>query len=566
MTHKPSKFKSLNDAAEALRTLRDMLATPNSTLTKAPAAVQPAQAPKKPDSVEQALRRRGAERALPHAHHTKQKAVVPAKKGKKGAPAKEILKAPGLKAFAAELAKKDAARLEYRPDQPVMPDHSKIKLEAFNQIRDIVAKSAPQIEPRPLAVSLQTQHDVDASLAEGARAFVAHPGPDLDNGFLVGFDFGTSSLKLAVRQPYQAGDPVVAMPAPEELRSMGHSYLWQTAIWFDTKSQSFSLTPGPNRRVLAGFKAGIIGGLAGELLVADLPVTRGEAAVAFVALHLAHMLGWYRRERPLGTVGGQHFLSINIGIPVSTLDDLQTFNVFKRIVAAAHSLAQYVSSLSHAAVREAFNQSAEELPDGYMLVPELTAAIAGYAAEPTAQPGSHLLVDVGASTLDIVAFNLVGRKRIAVFSAAVELLGSAALDVTRSVSVDDGQFKRACDHQFNQVYDSARSPQRAADGFCPSRRRRPVQLITTGGGCVTDVHARFIDEMPQERVLGDMPKVRPTLPETIASGKCDRSRLLLAYGLTRDIQELLDLRLPSQVPSITPTHSVENFYASKDMI
>lgn len=33
---------------------------------------------------------------------------------------------------------------------------------------------------------------------------------------------------------------------------------------------------------------------------------------------------------------------------------------------------------------------------------------------------------------------------------------------------------------------------------------------------------------------------------------CDTTRLLLAYGLTRDIQELLELKLPSQVPSLDP--------------
>src|SRR3546814_1753842 len=76
-----------------------------------------------------------------------------------------------------------------------------------------------------------------------------------------------------------------------------------------------------------------------------------------------------------------------------------------------------------------------------------------------------MLVDVGSSTLDIVAFNLVGRERVAVFSAAVELLGAAALDSALSRQLSAGDFKRACDHEFEEVFGRARSPERAQDGF-----------------------------------------------------------------------------------------------------
>lgn len=566
MTDKPPKFKPLTDAADLLRGLRASLLGQKPESKNAAAPLKPREVLRSTQTVEEALQRKPVAPAKSEFERSRSKHPFPKKKNQNGRPQKQILKGPGLKAAAEKLIRAAEAEVQSTPLKPIIHLPAAINRASFDKIRTIATNTSHQIEPRPIEVSSGTKLGVQRYLDEGARAFEARPGPDLENGFIVGFDLGTSSLKLAIRQPYQAGDPVVAMPTPKELRSMEHPYLWQTALWFDPKAETFSLTPSAGMIVLAGFKGGIIGGLAGDRLVADLPITRGEAAVAFVALHLAYMLGWYRSERPLGQLGGEHFLSINIGIPVSSLDDVKTCAIFKRIVAAAHKLAPKALSLSHTDVRSALNHAPEELPDGFMIVPELTAAIAGYAAEPTSQSGSHVLVDVGASTLDIVAFNLVDRKRVAVFSSAVELLGSASLEVVCANGIADLQFKQACDHQFDQVYGTARSPERAQDGFCPSRRRKPVQLLTTGGGCGTNTHTLFIDEMPKENVLGNAPKVRPMPPASIASQECDRSRLLLAYGLTRDIQELVELKLPSQVSDVIPLGRIDHFFASKDVI
>ncbi|MFD2577470.1 hypothetical protein ACFSTD_00135 [Novosphingobium colocasiae] len=46
---------------------------------------------------------------------------------------------------------------------------------------------------------------------------------------------------------------------------------------------------------------------------------------------------------------------------------------------------------------------------------------------------------------------------------------------------------------------------------------------------------------------------------------CDRSRLLLAYGLTRDLPDLPEIKLPSQVPSITPLVRMEPSFVGPEM-
>lgn len=420
--------------------------------------------------------------------------------------------------------------------------------EAFDHIRDVVKRSTPAIEARANSVRSAVSREICDHIATGSRLLAERPERD-EGGYLVGFDFGTSSLKVVFHQPYAADDPVAAMEVPKELRSQDHPYLWQTVIWFDPDSQEFSLVPSNNAEPLDGFKTGIIAGYDGERIRPEVPVTRADAAVAFIALHMAHLTGWYAETRPLGTAGGSHFLSFNFGIPTAAHDDAASFGIFRRILSAARVVAADCTNLSLDKVRQAYRASSGELPPGYIVVPELCAALAGYAKLPTSYRRSHVLVDVGASTLDIVAFNLNDDDEgtnIAAFSAGVELLGAAALDTAREAEIDNKVFRSACDHQFNLVYKRACLPTVAPGCFRPSLRREPVQLVTTGGGCATEVHAAFVDSMPG-RILGDRKIYRPKPPKHMTRKRCDSSRLLLAYGLAQDEPDILRIKLPSQI-------------------
>lgn len=585
MSKKAKGFASLADATSALMDLRAALA---GSQARVPGA---ARQPKRPSGdfseieLQMRAKQAGARQSEPARSApsptpapgdrvkpaTKPFAKTPKTKGKparpqpkpKG-PKKIILKAPGLKAaYQAILAAERAAAA--KPPAPPLAKPAVSGKEIFKKVIEAVRDTTPMIEPRALSIAPQGRDAIDSAIAAGAAHLAQDRPPDLDDGFIVGFDFGTSSIKLAVSQPYHADNPTRAMPAPEDLRSFEHPYLWQTALWLDPKDGLFSLYPVADAIALEGFKTGIIGAHGSALVRPDVSVTRVEAAAAFLALHFAHFFGWYRCAQPLGPAGAEQFMAVNIGIPVAAHDDARSFSIFKRIVAAAYALAPFASRLTPELVRQTHARSADQLPQGFYLVPELTAAIAGYAFAPTSQPGSHMLVDVGASTLDIVAFNLVGRERIAVFSAAVELLGAAALDSALACHISAKDFKRACDHEFEEVYGRARSPERARDGFHAAFRRKPVQLLVTGGGCKTKIHDRFIAEMSTEKVLGANAMIAPLPPEALTDMPCDRSRLLLAYGLSRDLPDLPEIRLPSQVPSITPLARMEPSFVGPEM-
>jgi hypothetical protein len=412
-----------------------------------------------------------------------------------------------------------------------------------------MAAAAPRVEERPNRVSDETAHSIGRAIVRGAQILSDRPEPDM-RGYIVGFDLGTSSVKFAYRQPYMAGDPVRSSPVVPELRSFEHPCLWQTVLWFEPESKRFSLLPTQQSIPIDGFKSGLIRSDGKAWASAGVHVSKAEAMVAYMAMMIAYMIGNYDLTRPLGARAADHFLSINMGIPVAACDDQASIRTYEKMLSAAHDLTSVAHELTLADVRTTYSNARAEKRAGFEIIPELTAAIAGYAANPTAPDGAHILVDVGASTLDIVAFNLINRAKISVFNASVELLGAAALEEARSTGISDDDFKRACDHAFEEVYGGARRPNRAPTLFHPARRKRYVQLVTIGGGCHSPLHQRFIAEMNKAAVLGDAPAIAPSPPPTITDANCDRTRLLLAYGLTRDLPELLELRLPSQIDDL----------------
>lgn len=571
MRGKKGGFQSLSDAADMLK---KAFAGKDGKGTASAPAPRPAEqrADRSPANgfadIEQAMRRKAkVEKRNQRKRQAAQKngqAKAKKKRGKTGG-LKTILKFPGARAVLEELQEREQRAREGNttPAPEPAPDPNIAHREAFPRIREIVGSRSPAIEPRPHAVSAQTAEQIEARIARGAADFATSPEPDLDNGFIVGFDFGTSSLKLAVRQPYKVGPSIAFLSVPDELQSGSHSHLWQTTIWFDPGSEAFSLFPQPGMAVLEGFKTGIIGGHGGERVHDDLPVTRAEAAIAYIALQMAHFLGWYAETRPLPT-GGERFLAINIGIPVAAHDDEKAFKSFRHIVSAARELVPLAGKLTLSDVRKKHQSSSGRLPAGWELIPELTAAIAGYTSEPTSLDGAHVLIDVGASTLDIVAFNHVRRERNAVISAGVELLGAAALETARAENISDESFRWACDRQFNSVFGDSCRRSRGSTGFHPDLRSRDVQLIITGGGCESALHSAFIEHKNAPKILGSLPIMRPVPPASSVNGVSDPSRLLLAYGLTRDIPELLELKLPSQIPDIQPRQGPSQPYISKD--
>jgi len=325
---------------------------------------------------------------------------------------------------------------------------------------------------------------------------------------------------------------------------------------------------------LDGFKLGIIAERGDQQIGPELP-TLAEVATAFLSLHFRNMIGRYLSDRPLGPAGGKGLLAINIGIPIAAEDDAEKRSGFENIVSAAYALARMQDPVDLGRVRGVHSDGPRTLPDSIELVPELTAALVGYANADTTQLGAHFLIDVGASTLDMVAFNLVPDE-IKAFSASVKPLGAAALDIVRRAALEESTFLKACNGQFEKTYTEAEKEEIARVSFHPDERSSPVQLLVTGGGCGTPVHSALINRLPKDylngpekRGIGERSIEKPSPPKKIVEkyDDCDRSRLLIAYGLAHDEPERLSTTLPSKIPPFVRAPRQNDVpYTSKDQV
>lgn len=436
------------------------------------------------------------------------------------------------------------------PSKSIKPGQAKA---AFDRITKLVSASTTNFEAVTTSASRQTADLIERRIETGGNWFSQNSEPR-EPGVIIGFDFGTSSSKIAARDPGGYEDDLAAMEAPQELQSTNHPYLWQAVVWFDPDSLAFSAFPREGFVALSGFKTGIIGGFGDEPVDKRYQVSRSQAAAANLALHFAQVFGWLQEAPPFGTHTPDAFLGFNIGIPVAAIDNSETCQNYEKLVSAAVQLIPSAGNLDLPAIKSALSAASANLPNGFDIRPELAAAIAGYSSQKTARTGAHLLIDVGASTLDMVTFLRVASKKATGIESSVELLGAAALEVAKKARERSLEFELACRYQYDAVLKGTRRESRTRTEF---KVGREVQIIATGGGRHTPLHRRFINSRATASLLGDVPIIYPSPPPAIAHKECDTERLLIAYGLTMDVFEKVELLPPSQTPDIPTQPKVE---------
>lgn len=434
------------------------------------------------------------------------------------------------------------------PATPAGEEALKVVQAAIRDVRFSVA------EARPKLMSAKTARDLHSRIARGSAILRDRPDPD-PNGFIIGMDFGTSSTKIIVHQPFTAGDPTKALPVPIELRSGGLEHLWQTAIWFDPNAKTFTLFPAVGTLVIDGFKASLIQGLGGQSDACGVP--RCLAAVAYLGLLFAYVVGYFDEEQPLGWTEANHYAALHLGAPVASADDAKIRPEFQRIAAAAKLIAQHDGSISLDVVEKAYRgaspQTVGDDKSGLRLFSELEGVIAGYIATPDQRPGAHMVVDVGASTLDVATFRLWnedGARKCDVYATAVEMLGAEALSWSRLAGVPDASFRKACGYvAFEPFHETRKKKDRSFDRTTSDQ---PVKFLLVGGGRHTAVHSELFNNPGKDIYLGAPTSTPVPANRTVSDPNVDFARLLVAYGLSRDPSRLPTTRLPSETPNEPP--------------
>ena len=273
---------------------------------------------------------------------------------------------------------------------------------------------------------------VDAGSALQAQA--AGAGPVLR--VRMGIDFGTAYTKVAL----QAADQVFFIDWDGVRKSNQHYFLPGEISRRDDDSTWLG-RPKDASQTYGALKIPFL---------MDNGEEGSAASTAFLAWIMRYSRAWLYQHQPSLVQNRRLAWEVNMGSPTDAWCSIALTDRYKRIGSCAWKLSQNPGDISLDSVRSALSDTSLTPEaaglDSLNIIPEFVAQIAGYLKSPQGkEEGLHLLVDVGAGTLDIAAFNVYRPKKDAssdvllpIFAGSVEPLGTHVLMAARLQCVEAG--------------------------------------------------------------------------------------------------------------------------------
>ena len=283
-------------------------------------------------------------------------------------------------------------------------------------------------------------------------SFAQYPGKKsgIETDLVIGFDFGTSSSKIIIqdvdrRQAY-------AIPFPGVAPS-GHDYLVPTRVFVDDDGQ-FSLTEGQHELTL--LKSKLFAG-APHVGPRERPDLKPDiVTTAYFALILRAARKQFMTSFARGVAPGTISWGVNVGLPEEFRQQDKTrlleicmlagwecsvWHDSVTIDLAEYYLEEITRVLKKSGDLSYIEDEEKDLrPDQVVAVPEVVAQVQGYARSDMRRTGLHMMVDIGAATLDASTFTLFDQDnedRYTIWEARVALLGALGLHISRIKGVSE---------------------------------------------------------------------------------------------------------------------------------
>jgi hypothetical protein len=327
-----------------------------------------------------------------------------------------------------------------------------------------------------------------------------------------------------------------------------------------------------------------------------MSVEKSAAAVAFLAWVMRYARAWLYHYHGNLIQARTIAWEVNLGCPTNSWVTRSITDAYRRNGKAAWRLSQDVEAISipsaHGVLIEPEvpdNRLGDIGLDGIHLVPEFVAQISGYLNSPMRRDGLHCLVDIGAGTFDVAAFNVYhhrpnGEDRFPIFASAVQPLGTHFLmrarfqtlntadtrwddllavpegpDFEAALGLESGTLSD-CDADFSRkvgsVVRNILSVTKARRYPAAPEWTHGLPVFLAGGGCLSDVHRQgLIGAFEQLRV----PPIYTPYPVLQLEGNeaarvgNQFHRLSVAYGLTFDAESSRRILAPSEIEDVAPT-------------
>jgi hypothetical protein len=467
------------------------------------------------------------------------------------------------------------------PEPRVPKDRSRAQPVRTQPERWELPPEAAVRERPPVAVSAANREAFTDVAAVGAGSRAQSKG-----GLLfvnIGIDFGTSSTKIIARFPFEPDEPAFAIPAPSHCRSDLHPYLWQTVLWVQPDGQ-FAAWPEQGALPLHALKQGLLDARHDRLIDPGTwqgnKVTRAEAAAAYLAFVIRYARGWLQRFRPMALRDRQLVWFENVGLPAATLDNAPLTEAYRRVVAAAHLVADSDEALTvelcktfldDPRVKDAAHTAEAAARFGIAVIPETAAEATGFFKANNASRGTYLMVDVGAMTLDACVFGYRDGS-YNLYNADVRPLGVESFHWFTNQGKTEAGFGEQCERCLHEVVWTAKVQHVPQIPAWNSGNDLPAFLV--GGGAQNGLHRQVVEELTPwlAQLTGnsgirflDLPVPRSIdWPEPLS----EFSRLAVAWGLSYPPDQIGEFAPPSSIEATPPLPrgSRGKPYVSKDQV
>lgn len=212
---------------------------------------------------------------------------------------------------------------------------------------------------------------------------------------------------------------------------------------------------------------------------------------------------------------------------------------------------------------------------GAALVPEVAAAVAGFANSTRLESGLYTLVDVGGGTVDCCTFNLFrdrdGMVHCPIFTASVQMLGVEPWSTCQDDPVLAAEF-----HYMMGVQQRGVIWRTKCDRYPTSDRwTLGLPLFLVGGGAASVPHRDCTHELNQwlkrHHQPGGMRVLISPAPEGLDHVQCASQivhRLAVAIGLSLPMEQIPKIELPDAIPDMSaPGRRMnEDRYVDKDQV
>lgn len=445
-----------------------------------------------------------------------------------------------------------------------------------------------------------------------------------ESDVVMGFDFGTSSSKIVIRDAARNTAYAVPFDTYESNR-----YLAPTRIFIEddgtldlkTGKYIFSdikimLMDDPDKSIFSSAD--------GKFQVSAL-----ELAAAYLALLIRYSRTWFLNHTEQIYKNEHIFWQINLGIPSGKYYDPPRAKIFKVMVMAAWRISRYPGALKIETVKETLQKAERYIDDKDKLAemeaeeslwlhrdfinthPEVIMEVVGYARSPLRNNGLHLLVDIGASTLDAATFIIhsrAGEDLYPLLETRVKRLGTMTLHFRRiqdlkklyethlqemseidplnvlpdqsyykmspkdTVDETDSAFFKECSTVIGEI---VRETKNRRDPFSIAWERGLSVFICGGGGRFIGYKDAIVErgkaiETGVADFAGfDMKNIpKPDQLDAPDLALSDYDRLAVAYGLSFTVDEIgkvIPEKENDDITNETRTFNVDERYVSKDM-